>query len=172
MREPSGLRDHLGYWLRRLSDEVHTAFERALAQHRVTVAQWNVLRTVYAGLTTPAEVASYIALDPGAVTRLVDRLVTKGLLVRATDPEDRRLTRLVLTEQGRALTPELAALADHNDATFFVVLTDAERRDLATLLAKVLRARDIDLTGWSAAEEVDVDIELAKLKEILEKDPS
>lgn len=155
LTQPSGLRDHLGYWLRRLSDEVHTSFERSLATRQVTVAQWNVLRAVYAGLTTPAEVAGYIALDPGAVTRLVDRLVAKGLIRRAADPVDRRLARLLLTEQGQALTPDLAALADRNDAAFFAVLSAAERRQLATLLARLLRARDIDLSGWRAANEAD-----------------
>lgn len=155
--QPSGLRDHLGYWLRRLSDEVHISFERTLAARQVTVAQWTVLRAAYAGLTTPAEVADYLALDPGAVTRLVDRLVAKGLLLRATDPQDRRLARLHLTEQGRALTPVLAALADHNDAAFFAILTAAERAQFATLLARLLRAREIDMSGWRAVDEADLE---------------
>jgi hypothetical protein len=34
-----GLHDHVGYWLRRLSDEVHTSFERQIAARGVTVAQ-------------------------------------------------------------------------------------------------------------------------------------
>jgi DNA-binding MarR family transcriptional regulator len=45
---------------------------------RVTVAQWNVLVTVYHGHATTTEVARYIAIDPGAVSRLVDRLPARA----------------------------------------------------------------------------------------------
>ncbi|HLH82755.1 MAG TPA: hypothetical protein VKV38_05780 [Trebonia sp.] len=38
----SGPRDRAGYWLRRLSDEVHASFERQIAARGVTVAQGNV----------------------------------------------------------------------------------------------------------------------------------
>ncbi len=144
----SGLRDHLGYWLRRLSNEVHASFERSLAQRGVTVAQWCVLIALYRGdATTPLEVARFVDVDGGAVTRLVDRLVAKGLVARRADPSDRRLVRLVLTDRGRALTPELAAIADLNDARFFDPLPDDERATFAALLARLLEARGIDAAG-------------------------
>src|SRR5208282_315539 len=102
----SGLRDHVGYWLRRLSDEVHASFERQLVARDVTVAQWNVLVTVYHDrATTTTEVARYIGIDPGAVSRLVDRLAAKGLMTRSADPASRRRVQLSLTHTGRALVP-------------------------------------------------------------------
>jgi len=46
-----------------------------------------VLVTVYQGqATTTPETASFIAIDPGAVSRLVDRLIDKGLITRTPDP--------------------------------------------------------------------------------------
>lgn len=149
----SGLRDHTGYWLRRLSDTVHTRFERALAGHDVTVAQWCVLIAVYKGeATTPLEAAELIGIDRGAITRLVDRLVAKGLILRIADPVDRRSVRLVLTEQGRELTPRLAAIADRNDAHFFGGLSDAENRQLVGLLEKLLERAGLEVTGaWREA---------------------
>lgn len=150
----SGLEDHLGYWLRRLSDEVHTAFERRLAARGVTVSQWCVLVAVYHGaVTTPLEVARRIAIDSGAVTRLTDRLIAKGLLRREADLADRRSIRLALTAAGRDLVPELAALADANDAAFFGVLMADERRQFARLLVRLLAARGIEATGrWQEGD--------------------
>jgi MarR family transcriptional regulator, organic hydroperoxide resistance regulator len=124
----NGLRDHLGYWLRRLSDEVHGRFERELAAHDVTVAQWTVLVTVHRGdASTTREVARYINIDAGAVSRLVDRLVAKGLMGREADPASRRSLLLVLTPAGRSLVPRLVEIADRNEAHFFGALDPAQR---------------------------------------------
>ncbi|MFH8336350.1 MarR family winged helix-turn-helix transcriptional regulator [Streptomyces sp. AM6-12] len=127
----SGLRDHLGYWLRRLSDEVHGRFERELAEHDVTVSQWAVLISLYRGdATTTREVARYMGIDAGAVSRLVDRLAAKGLTTREPDPASRRTVRLTLTDAGRDLAPKLAKIADRNDAHFFAALEPDQRRQL------------------------------------------
>ncbi|MEZ0091904.1 MarR family winged helix-turn-helix transcriptional regulator [Streptacidiphilus sp. EB129] len=129
--QTSGLHDHLGYWLRRLSDEVHGRFERQLAEHGVTVAQWAVLITVYRGdATTTREVSRYVDIDVGAVSRLVDRLIAKDLISREPDPDSKRVLRLTLTDQGRDLAPRLAEIADRNDAHFFAALTADQRLQL------------------------------------------
>jgi DNA-binding MarR family transcriptional regulator len=47
--------------------------------------------------------AGEVGLSPSGLTRLVDRLVTRGLLARADDAWDGRVTHLVLTEQGLAV---------------------------------------------------------------------
>ena len=135
----SGLRDHVGYWLRRLSDEVHLSFERKLAAHGVTVAQWNVLVTLYRGEgETVTEVARFIETDVPAVSRLVDRLAEKGLVARFADPASRRRVLLALTPPAAALVPMLAEIADHNDEAFFGMLPPAQRADLAGLLQRLV----------------------------------
>ncbi|WP_406164991.1 MarR family winged helix-turn-helix transcriptional regulator [Streptomyces sp. NBC_00996] len=136
---PSGLRDHLGYWLRRLSDEVHGRFEKELARHDVTVSQWAVLATVHRGdATTAGEVARYIDIDAGAVSRLVDRLAAKGLMTREPDPDSRRSLRLTLTQAGHDLVPELAAIADRNDSYFFDSLTPQQREQLEAWIRRLV----------------------------------
>lgn len=135
----SGLRDHLGYWLRRLSDEVHLSFERKLAAHGVTVAQWNVLVTLYrAEAETVAEVARFTGSDAAAVSRLVDRLAEKGLVTRSADPASRRRVLLALTPAAAGLVPGLVQLADQNDEAFFGTLPAAGRAELAGLLQRLL----------------------------------
>lgn len=140
----SGLYDHTGYWLRRLSNLVHQTFERKLAAYDITVAQWNALVAIYHGdATTPLELAQFITIDSGAVTRLVDRLEQKGLLTRIADHADRRSIRLELTEKGRLLAPQLVQVADENDQQFFSVLAPAEHRQLKELVGKLLVAYGI-----------------------------
>lgn len=135
----SGLRDHLGYWLRRLSDEVHGRSEKQLAEHGVTVSQWAVLITVHRGdATTTREVARYVDIDVGAVSRLVDRLIAKGLMSRESDPGSRRILRLTLTDAGRDLAPRLAEIADRNDAHFFAHLAPAQRLQLEDWIRRLV----------------------------------
>jgi DNA-binding MarR family transcriptional regulator len=51
------------------------------------------------------------------MTRLLDRLETKGIVQRVRSPEDRRTIQLELTENGKALYPKIiAAMADVNNS--------------------------------------------------------
>jgi DNA-binding MarR family transcriptional regulator len=154
-RSASGLHDHVGYWLRRLSDEVHLSFERKLAAHGVTVAQWNVLVTLYRGEgVTVAEVARFIETDAAAVSRLVDRLAEKGLVARSADPASRRRVLLALTPPAVGLMPMLAGLADQNDEAFFGTLPPAQRAELAGLLQRLLsQARTVSRDSRDKKED-------------------
>jgi DNA-binding MarR family transcriptional regulator len=141
----SGLRDHTGYWLRRLSNLVHQTFERKLAEFDITVSQWNVLVAIYRDdARTPLELARFIDIDTGAVTRLVDRLALKGLIMRVADATDRRSICLELTEKGKQLVPQLIQRADLNDQQFFSVLTPSEHEQLKMMIGKLLSANGIE----------------------------
>ncbi|HEU5383756.1 MAG TPA: MarR family transcriptional regulator [Ktedonobacteraceae bacterium] len=151
----SGLYDHTGYWLRRLSNLVHQTFERALAEHGVTVAQWNVLVAIFHGdAATPFDLARFIDIDTGAVTRLVDRLVEKRLLDRCPDPKDRRSIRLVLTDKGQQLIPQLVQIADENDRQFFGPLTLEEHQQLKALISTLLAAHGLPMPSSQRKREL------------------
>ncbi|MFJ9821099.1 MarR family transcriptional regulator [Streptomyces sp. NPDC101151] len=139
MSPGNGLHDHLGYWLRRLSDEVDLSFERALAGHGVTVAQWNVLITVYHGRAGNIRAAArHIGIDTGAVSRLVDRLADKGLVRRAPDPDSKRSVILKLTPAGEELVPHLIVIADLNEARYFGKLDATRRTQLEASIRELL----------------------------------
>ncbi|MDG3005023.1 MarR family winged helix-turn-helix transcriptional regulator [Paludisphaera mucosa] len=136
---PSGLEDHLGYWLRRLSNRVSRGFSDRLERRGVTVAQWVVLRCLYdAEGASLLILAATVGVDGGAMSRMVERLAKKGLVVRAADPTDRRAVSIRLTEAGRTLVPVLAREADENDDAFFGVVGEPERRRLLASLKSIL----------------------------------
>ena len=135
----SDLTAHLGFWLRAVSNHVSQAFAVKLTARDVTVAEWAVMRTLYgAAAMPPSRVAEKMAMTRGAITKLADRLITKGLLVRTASPDDGRAQTLKLTVRGTALVPELTALADRNDAEFFGTLSTAEHRALERLLKRMI----------------------------------
>ncbi|MEV7933457.1 MarR family winged helix-turn-helix transcriptional regulator [Curtobacterium sp. NPDC089185] len=58
------------------------------------------------GYSTPTEVAGYLGLTSGAVTNMVDRITTAGLVERAPNPDDRRGSLLRLLPAGEAVVED------------------------------------------------------------------
>jgi DNA-binding MarR family transcriptional regulator len=141
MPKPSELTDHVGYWLRLVSNHVSRAFARRVEAHGVTVAEWVLMRQLLGeDRLAPSQVAERMGMTRGAVTKLADRLIAKSFLVREADPSDGRAQTLALTAKGRKLVPKLAALADANDAEFFD-LTRADRASLLRILQRIVETR-------------------------------
>jgi DNA-binding MarR family transcriptional regulator len=136
----SGLEDHLGYWLRYVSNQVSHAFSLKVAARDVTVAEWVMLRELYEqDSTVPSVLADRLGMTRGAISKLADRLSAKALLTRVPGTKDRRYQELALTAAGRALVPELSGLADRNDAEFFGHLKPADRATIERLMKDVVR---------------------------------
>jgi len=104
-----------------------------LAQH------FNVMRIVkgaHPDAVSPGKILE-VMLDPGRdLTRLVDKLVKLGLLVRSTSPSNRRRVDINITEEGLTLTEKIG-----KDVDVFLdsidTLTDKESEQLSNLLDKL-----------------------------------
>ena len=140
----SHLTSHLGYWLRYVSNHVSHAFARKLEGEGATVAEWVVLRELYGeAALAPSRLAERLGLTRGAISKLADRLLAKGLIAREESAADGRAHTLALSAEGRALVPRLSALADRNDAEFFDHLTVEERATIERLLQEVIQRRGL-----------------------------
>jgi DNA-binding MarR family transcriptional regulator len=135
----SELTNHIGFWMRLVSNHVSYAFARRLESSRVTVAEWVVLREMYGSddTTSPIAVAKLTGLTRGAVSKLVDRLLAKGLVTRTESASDRRYQDIKLTRAAIVMVPKLAKLADENDEEFFRVLSKSERATLTQMLQEI-----------------------------------
>src|SRR5271155_1055724 len=129
---------HIGFWMRLVSNHVSYAFARKLESSGVTVAEWVVLREMYGGddTTSPSVVAQLTGLSRGAVSKLISRLLAKGLVTRKESASDRRHQDIELRPAARTMVPKLAKLADENDEEFFGVLSQSERDALTRILKK------------------------------------
>lgn len=135
----SELKSHIGYHLRVVSNAVSYSFARKLEASDVTVAEWVILREMYAGdeKTSPSVVADLTGLTRGAISKLIDRLLLKGLVTREEFSGDRRYQEIKLTAKAIKLVPRLAAIADENDESFFSMLSQSERKSLVHTLLKL-----------------------------------
>lgn len=92
----------IGFLMRVINQETLARLEPAIAGEGLTNTQWQVLASLYfnRGLTCAA-LARDLAHDKGAMTRLVDGLVERGLVSRERDTGDRRVINLSMTDAGR-----------------------------------------------------------------------
>ena len=126
----------LAHLLHRASVRIGQMQAAALSPHGVTLAEWTVLRGLYdIGATSPSAVAEACGLTRGAVTKLVDRLRAKRLVVRAAaGREDRRYQTIARTGAGASMVPVLAGVVAEAEARAFASLDEADRSALAKAL--------------------------------------
>jgi MarR family transcriptional regulator, multiple antibiotic resistance protein MarR len=107
-------REAIGALIGRARKTMIQKIDSELAPFDVSAAQWIVVLLVgEKAVSSASELCELLTYDPGAMTRLLDRLERKGILRRLRLPKDRRTMQLELTASGRALHPKiLAAMVD------------------------------------------------------------
>jgi DNA-binding MarR family transcriptional regulator len=125
--------------LRTAAGAAHQALSRAVLPHGVTAAEWTLLRELRAAGAVPqARLADRLGMTRGAISKLVDRLVAKRLLVRGRGGGgDRRVQIIGLTGAGALLVPEMARVASDVEAAFFGDLSPQERGALGGALRRL-----------------------------------
>ncbi|MEI7185964.1 MarR family transcriptional regulator [Dickeya dianthicola] len=94
---PIGLLIHLA---NQFKDHLLTDY---FADSDITAPQFKVLMSIYKGFTSPVEVSKNVMMDGGALSRMVERMVKRELIVRQPHPCDKRQVILALTEKGLAI---------------------------------------------------------------------
>jgi DNA-binding MarR family transcriptional regulator len=97
-----------------------TAQSLARVEDRVTLPQYRILVILASrGPQNLRSVAEGLGVNPSAVTRLCDKLVSAGLIQRSDDPADRRYLKLRLTTDGHQL---VQSVIDQRSAAIATVL--------------------------------------------------
>ncbi len=142
--ELADLESHLGYWLRYDSNHVSHALVRKVEAKRLTIAEWVMVRQIYGReAAIPSALADELGMTRGAISKLADRLIAKSLITKSFSDDDRRFQSLALTDAGSALIPELAKLADENDAEFFGHLSLDEKEAIVRIMKDIVRRRGL-----------------------------
>jgi len=101
-------RASLGFLIQRVRLEILDDLDHELEPLGITSAQYIILiRLSKEDATSASALCRGPSYDPGAMTRMIDRLEKKGLLRRVRRADDRRKVDLELTAEGRAVQPKL-----------------------------------------------------------------
>jgi DNA-binding MarR family transcriptional regulator len=129
----------VGRVLGRVKMAMGDALDRELAPFDISGAQFVILVALATGeADSAATLCRGISYDPGAMTRMIDRLEKKGLIRRTDHPDDRRRVGLELTAEGKALYPKLRAASMSVQNRFLRSFSKSEVRQLEILLQRML----------------------------------
>lgn len=135
--------NNLGRLMKQVMQSLRQQVDRRLVEHDLTHAQWLPLYRIARGdCDTMAALARDQALDPGAMTRALDRLEAKGLLRRVRSLEDRRVLKLELSEAGRAAAQHVPPVLSEVLNAHLAGFTEAEWQQLLGLLARMVANGD------------------------------
>jgi MarR family transcriptional regulator, 2-MHQ and catechol-resistance regulon repressor len=121
-----------------------------LAKEDITHQQFNILRILRGSHPKPLstlQIRERMLDKMSDTSRIVDRLVTKGLVKKTTCSKDKRLVDVTITEKGQKLLKKIDAESDQI-ADVMANLTEKEAEILSGLLDK-LRMSDQENPGNS-----------------------
>ena len=129
----------IGRLLGRVKMAMGDAIDRELAPFDISAAQVYILVALATGEADSASaLCKGISYDPGAMTRMIDRLEQKGLIRRTDHPEDRRRVGLELTAEGKAVYPKVKAALMSVQNECLRGFSKSEVRQLESLLQRML----------------------------------
>jgi len=123
--------------LRRLTVEVTSAIDSELS---LSLPQALALEAVGDGARQVSEVARRVFAHISSASRVVDQLVTTGLVTRDPDPDDRRAVVLGVTADGKVMLDELETVRSRMLGKVLDHLDEDEVDDLTRVLCRLADA--------------------------------
>lgn len=84
-----------------------------------------------------SELAEKLLVRPPTISNSLERMETAGWIVRRPDPDDRRISRVYLTEAGRVLQGTVSSLWHDLEVQTFAGLTSEQRDSLWHMLLQI-----------------------------------
>lgn len=114
-------------------------FNEVLKSHDLSPEQFNVLRILRGQKCKPVNmgvIQERMVAKTSNTTRLVDKLLLKGLVTRGVCEENRRKMEVMITETGLDILKILDPIVDQHEQRFAANLSTEELEQLNSLLEK------------------------------------
>jgi DNA-binding MarR family transcriptional regulator len=139
-------RKGVGQLLSRVRTEMLAALDKALeadpelSAMEISSAQFIVIAelALSGSAKSASDLCKSMSYDAGAMTRMIDRLETKGLILRNRRPDDRRVVFVELTEAGARAYPRMREVSMGVLNRFLRGFSQAEARQLESFLTRML----------------------------------
>ena len=86
---------------------------------------------------THSEIAEKLAISPAAATKVIKRLEQANYLKRQADPDDERVSRVFLQEEGRAVTGHIHRSFERLDRMMFEGIAEPDLEQLRGMLSQM-----------------------------------
>ncbi|MEO5565370.1 MAG: MarR family transcriptional regulator [Luteimonas sp.] len=129
----------LGLMFRQIRDALwaRMAVELDARGHELTFSQYITLKQLAQGFASVTDLARAADVNPGAMTRLLDKLESRGLIVREADASDRRALHIHLTPAGLEIWQDINQCGMRVREHAMQGLDEAQREQLTRMLERV-----------------------------------
>jgi MarR family transcriptional regulator, lower aerobic nicotinate degradation pathway regulator len=132
-----------GYHIRRLQQIAVAIFLQETEAHGITPVQFAALHTVgHMPGIDQRTLAGSIGFDTSTIAGVIDRLESRGLMLRNASPDDRRVRLLSLTPAGQALLDEVVPGMLRAQERMLEPLPAAERAEFMRMLRVLVTANN------------------------------
>lgn len=126
-------KSELLYSVHELSRLISTYFDRVMAPHDLTHAQWwTIMHVMFHEGKSQAELARVMQMGRSAAGKLLERLEEKGWIERRPDEDDHRLLRVYMKTEA---LPDLKAFELGGDELFSTFLHGVDSAQMRATLA-------------------------------------
>ncbi|MDQ0569039.1 DNA-binding MarR family transcriptional regulator [Variovorax paradoxus] len=126
------------YLLARAGMRMGQSFSKELKQFKLSLTEWRVCVALHhKAHQRLSDLALHTSTDPSTLSRVVDGLLQRGVLVRDRSDEDARALALSLTPAGRDLTLRIIPLAQVYERVSLSGLSVAQAESLRDMLRMV-----------------------------------
>jgi MarR family transcriptional regulator, 2-MHQ and catechol-resistance regulon repressor len=106
--------------------------------HNINNENFMTLELLYSKGPHPVQkISEILSIPSGSITYVVDKLEKKGLVERQPNPNDRRASNVVLTEEGRALFDEIFPKHVATISQNLSFISNDEKEQLIDLLKRI-----------------------------------
>jgi DNA-binding MarR family transcriptional regulator len=132
------IQDYLGFQLLQVLKAHRSRAEAALNKLGIYIGQDMLLLQLWIEEGMPqSQLAACMGVEPPTATKMLQRMEHAGLIERRPDPEDARISRVYLTERGRALEQPVLEVWKQLEAQTVANLSPTEQALLHRLLMQV-----------------------------------
>ncbi len=136
--EPISFERHLSYALEAAHRSVSNSLSARLKAHGIQITAWRVMECLDIDQRlTMGELAKRALINPPALSKLVDRMVSDGLVHRQISATDQRQINLLLTNLGRRRMLQIRKDAEEQDRALSALLDSGNGEMLKQLLLKL-----------------------------------
>lgn len=107
---------------------------------KITIDQWLIIKTILENPNiTQQEIAKNVFKDNASVTRIIEILVKLEYLERKDNPDDRRKSNLVVTDEGKSIIVKVQDLVLENRKNALNTIDTDALETMNQVLKKIIR---------------------------------
>jgi DNA-binding MarR family transcriptional regulator len=136
------IQNYLSYALAAAHRQVTASLNARLKQHGIQIEAWRILETLESGQrVTMGQLAEIVLMNPPTLSKLVDRMVSDGLVHRQVAQSDQRQINVLPTVLGQKRMMQIRQEVDDQDKDMLKMLGRKDTDHLIELLQSLVEHR-------------------------------